>query len=62
MSARMPPGEDPGATQPAAAAAGGNAAAGEAPAPPHSPAALAARYGDRWRWRMLLTVMIGSIA
>ncbi|MBS0593568.1 MAG: MFS transporter, partial [Proteobacteria bacterium] len=32
------------------------------PAPPHSPAALAARYGERWRWRVLLTVMIGSIA
>lgn len=58
----VPPGGDPGATQPAAAAAGGNAAAGEVPAPPHSPAALAARYGERWRWRVLLTVMIGSIA
>ena len=29
---------------------------------PGSPAALAARHGERWRWRVLLTVMIGSIA
>ncbi|HMO48000.1 MAG TPA: DHA2 family efflux MFS transporter permease subunit [Rubrivivax sp.] len=27
-----------------------------------SPAALAARHGPRWRWRVLMTVMIGSIA
>jgi EmrB/QacA subfamily drug resistance transporter len=33
------------------------------PAPaPHSLAALAARHGERYRWRVLLTVMIGSIA
>ncbi len=31
-------------------------------ASPHSLAALAARYGERYRWRVLLTVMIGSIA
>ena len=28
----------------------------------HSLAALAARHGERYRWRVLLTVMIGSIA
>jgi EmrB/QacA subfamily drug resistance transporter len=33
-----------------------------AAASPHSLAALAARYGERYRWRVLLTVMIGSIA
>jgi EmrB/QacA subfamily drug resistance transporter len=29
---------------------------------PHSLAALSARYGERYRWRVLMTVMIGSIA
>ncbi|MDQ2779028.1 MAG: DHA2 family efflux MFS transporter permease subunit [Pseudomonadota bacterium] len=29
---------------------------------PHSLQALQARHGDRYRWRVLLTVMIGSIA
>lgn len=32
------------------------------PDPSHSLAALAARHGPRYRWRVLLTVMIGSIA
>lgn len=32
------------------------------PPPPQSLAALAARHGPRYRWRVLLTVMIGSIA
>ena len=31
-------------------------------APPESLAALAARHGPRYRWRVLMTVMIGSIA
>jgi hypothetical protein len=30
--------------------------------PSHSLAALSARYGERYRWRVLMTVMIGSIA
>jgi EmrB/QacA subfamily drug resistance transporter len=30
--------------------------------PPHSRAALAARFGPRYRWRVLLTVMIGTMA
>ena len=30
--------------------------------PSHSLAALAAQYGERYRWRVLMTVMIGSIA
>ena len=34
----------------------------DAAASPHSLAAMAARYGERYRWRVLLTVMIGSIA
>src|SRR5256885_9204164 len=29
---------------------------------PHSRAALAERYGHRYRWRVLLTVMIGTMA
>lgn len=32
------------------------------PDPAHTLAALAARHGPRYRWRVLLTVMIGSIA
>ena len=30
--------------------------------PPHSLAALAARYGERYRWLLLLTVMVGTMA
>ena len=29
---------------------------------PHSPAGLTLRFGPRYRWRVLLTVMIGTMA